>query len=95
MTAYVIAVREETTDPAQLEEYSRRSMASFEGRAFEARAAYGRIEVLEGDPAEGAVVIEFPSFEDAKAWYHSAANQQAMRYRKAGARYRMMIVDGI
>jgi uncharacterized protein (DUF1330 family) len=31
-----------------------------------------RLEGLEGDPVEGIVIAEFPSFEAAKAWFESS-----------------------
>ncbi|BCG03529.1 hypothetical protein PPGU19_080970 (plasmid) [Paraburkholderia sp. PGU19] len=36
-------------------------------------AAYGAQQVLEGDPAEATVVLEFPSLAAARAWYYSDA----------------------
>lgn len=94
MVAYVIAIREETTDPAKLAEYVPKGTAAFAGRDFTVLAAYGRTEVLEGAPAEAVAIIQFPTFADARDWYDSPLNQQAIAYRLAGARFRMMIVEG-
>ena len=49
---------------------------------------YGRHEVLEGDPVEGVVIAEFPTFEAAKAWYDSPAYQAIRPRRLKGAIYR-------
>ena len=58
-------------------------------------AAYGKHEVLEGPAIEGAVVLEFESTEAAKAYYHSAAYQEAVKHRFLGADYRVFIAEGI
>jgi uncharacterized protein (DUF1330 family) len=41
------------------------------------------------------VILEFPSIEAAKAYYHSVAYQDAARHRFLGADYRAFIVEGI
>lgn len=94
MTAFVVFLREETTDPAALEEYSARVGASFEGHEVKFLADYGEIETLEGDEVEGAVIIEFPDMDTARAWYLSPEYQATAQYRFDGARYRGFIVDG-
>jgi hypothetical protein len=38
--------------------------------------------------------LQFPAFEDAKAWYESPAYREACKHRFAGADYRAMIVEG-
>jgi uncharacterized protein (DUF1330 family) len=58
-------------------------------------AVYGALESLEGDAPDGAVVLQFPSVQAAKAWYHSADYQAALPHRKKGANYRAFIVEGI
>jgi uncharacterized protein (DUF1330 family) len=59
------------------------------------RAVYGRHEVLEGPPTEGVVILEFPSFDEAKAWYGSAAYSEARAHRLLGADYRCILVEGV
>ena len=65
------------------------------GHRMSVLAAYGRQEVLEGPDAEGVVIVEFPSFEEAKAWYESPAYRDAREHRFRGADYRAMIVEGV
>ena len=68
--------------------------ASFKGHSPSFLADYGAREVLEGAPAEGVVIIEFPDMEKERAWYNSPAYQEAARNRFAGAVYRGLIVEG-
>ncbi len=51
--------------------------------------------MLEGPEIEGAVVLEFPTFEAAKAWYDSPAYREAREHRFKGANYRAFIVQGV
>jgi uncharacterized protein (DUF1330 family) len=82
-------------DQAELEEYARRAAKSAQGHALIPRAQYGRIRVTEGAPLEGAVILEFPTFAEAEAWYDSEAYQAAALHRFRGARYRTFILEGI
>jgi uncharacterized protein (DUF1330 family) len=38
--------------------------------------------------------LQFPTVEDAKAWYHSPGYQAAAVHRRKGADYRAVIVEG-
>jgi uncharacterized protein (DUF1330 family) len=95
MSAYVIFIREQTHDPAELEAYAKAAGPVLEGVSFKALAAYGRQEVLEGPAPEGVAIAEFPSFEAAAQWYASPAYQQAAQHRFKGATYRGLIVEGL
>jgi uncharacterized protein (DUF1330 family) len=53
------------------------------------------METLEGESPDGVVVLQFPTVEDAKAWYHSPAYQAAVPHRQKGADYRAFIVQGL
>jgi uncharacterized protein (DUF1330 family) len=41
------------------------------------------------------MMLEFPSFGEATAWYHSPAYQAASEHRFKGADYRAIIVEGV
>ena len=58
-------------------------------------AAYGRQEVLEGPEVEGVVILEFPSFDDAKTWYDSPAYRKVREHRFRGTEYLAVIVEGV
>ena len=92
--AYVIFIKESIHDEVEMGRYKAAVGASFKGHSPSFLAAYGALEVLEGAPAEGVVLIEFPDMEKARAWYHSPAYQGAARHRFAGAVYRGLIVEG-
>jgi uncharacterized protein (DUF1330 family) len=56
----------------------------------------GRTEVLEGDwDPKRFVILEFPRFEDAKAWWTSEEYADAKALRHATATSRMILVDGL
>ena len=95
MPAYVIFIREQTHDPAELEAYAKAVGPALEGVRFKPLAAYGRLEVLEGPAPEGVAIAEFTSFEAARQWYASPAYQQAAQHRFKGATYRGLIVEGL
>ena len=94
MPAYVIFIRERTTDKSELDAYATLAPASLEGLPIKFLAAYGRQEVLEGPVPEGVAIAEFPSLEEAKQWYESPAYQAAAQHRFKGAIYRGFIVEG-
>ena len=95
MAAYAIFIRDSTRDPKELETYSKVAPATLGGHQVTARVVYGKHEVLEGPPIEGVVVLEFPTFEAAKAWYDSPAYREAREHRFKGANYRAFIVQGV
>jgi uncharacterized protein (DUF1330 family) len=93
--AYVILVRDRMIDPAEFATYGQKAREARAGHAVTPVAYYGRHEVLEGPPVEGAVILQFPSFAEAQAWYRSPAYQEALKHRLAGAEYRVLIVEGV
>lgn len=94
MSAYVIA-NVDIRDPARYAEYVKLTpgtLAPFGGR-FIARG--GRAEKLEGDVAVNRiVVIEFDSYEKAKAWYASDGYRVAMAVRQSASVGNLMLVEG-
>ena len=95
MPAYMLFIREETLDKSELEAYWAKVRATMEGHPIKVLAAYGRHVALEGPEVEGVVVAEFPSVEEARAWYDSPAYQKAAKHRFRGAVYRGLIVEGV
>jgi uncharacterized protein (DUF1330 family) len=94
MSAYIVFTRESTRDDAELKTYSQQVGGTLAGHPVSVLAAYGRQEVLEGPNVEGVVILEFPTFEEAKAWYDSPAYRKAREHRFRGADYRAVIVEG-
>lgn len=95
MPALIVFTRESTKDPAELATYSQQARGALAGHPVTPRAAYGRHEVLEGAPVEGVVILEFPTFDEAKAWYDSPAYRAAREHQFKGADYRVVIVEGV
>ena len=95
MAAYVVAnVRVE--DPERYAEYVAQVPATIElyGGRFLARA--GHAERLEGavEPAR-FVVLEFPSYEAAKAWYESEEYRPLLELRQATSSGDLILADGV
>lgn len=95
MSAYAVFVREQTTNSQELEIYGEQAPEANKGFPLVPLALYGKHQVLEGGPIEGAVILAFPSMADAKAWYDSPAYQRAAAHRHAGASYRVFLVEGV
>jgi len=94
MPAYVIGDIE-VTDSAAYEEYRRRVLATITryGGRFLVRG--GRLEALEGDwTVKRMVLLEFPSYEQAAAWYRSPEYAPLIALRQKASRGRLLLVDG-
>ncbi|MBA1272468.1 DUF1330 domain-containing protein [Stutzerimonas azotifigens] len=94
MPAYFVAIRESTQDAEELKIYSEKA-AQARTDALMPLAFYGPFRMTEGEPMEGAVILQFPTFEDAEAWYDSPAYQEAVVHRFRGATYRTFIIQGV
>ncbi|TVY07517.1 DUF1330 domain-containing protein [Paenibacillus cremeus] len=94
MSAYVIFIREKTTNIEELEIYASKAPSGLAGHSLKPLVMYGTHEVIEGPDVEGAAVLEFPGIEEARAWYYSPAYQDAVKHRLKGGTYRGMIVEG-
>jgi uncharacterized protein (DUF1330 family) len=77
--------------------------APYRGPAGESVAAYGgrylarggACDVLEGDwDVDRLVVLEFPSMEQAHAWYESDAYQAVAPIRQGASRGRGVVIEG-
>lgn len=92
--AYIVG-RVTVTDWDAYQEYMKRTpkiIDRFGGR-FIARGA--DIETLEGEKeTRRMVIIEFPSAEKAKAFYHSDAYQEARNIRADAAKAQFLVLDG-
>jgi len=95
MVAYVVFTREKMRNREAYERYREMSRPVSASHPLKPLALYGNHDVLEGPAIEGAVILEFPSMEAARAYYHSAAYQEAVKHRFLAADYRVFIVEGI
>jgi uncharacterized protein (DUF1330 family) len=95
MPAYVVVTREKTRDAAEIERYKQLTPPSFQEHPAIIRAIHGRTEVLEGSAVEDIVILEFSTYEDAKAWYRSSPYQAASKHRHLGGDYRFILTEGV
>ena len=85
----------EIHDPAGYDVYRSQTAATVapHGGRFIVRG--GRLHNFEGEPPlPRVVVIEFPSFDQAKAWYESEAYRQLIPIRQKAAKGRSFLVEG-
>ena len=95
MAAYAIA-DVDVTDPAVFEEYRGRvgdTIAKYGGR-YVVRS--GNSEVVEGNwSPKRLVVLEFPSMERLKTWYHSPEFAPLIQLRFGSANTYVVLVEGV
>jgi uncharacterized protein (DUF1330 family) len=96
MVAYVIAERIDQWDGEVFAAYGPLAAASIARCGGRYLAKGERIGLLEGDgPAPLAMaVLEFPSLEQAKAWFASEDYQKAAAIRRGGAKNRFLLIEG-
>ncbi len=95
MSAFVIA-NVDIQDPARYAEYVKLtpgSIAPFGGR-FIVRG--GRAERIEGTvTVHRIVLLEFPSYDQAKAWYDSEQYRVARAIRQSASVADLILVEGV
>lgn len=82
------------TDAERYQKYIEASAKAFEKYKANILARGGQHVVLEGDGHARNVIIEFPSYDDAVACYHSPEYQTAKQYRSDAGIADIMIVEG-
>ena len=94
MAAYVIA-EVNVTDPKLYDEYRKLVPGTVEkyGGRFAVRG--GKVESKEGgwNPAR-IVVLEFPTMEQARKWYHSPEYAPVLAMRGKAASSKLILVEG-
>jgi uncharacterized protein (DUF1330 family) len=95
MATYMIFIREgEVVDPEAMAQYQ----AGNKGGAvpgLKPLAVYGELEAIEGEGADGVVVLEFADKQAAKDWYYSDEYQARAKFRQKAAPYRCLMVEGL
>ena len=95
MSAYVI-VQVDVTDAAKYDVYKPLAATAVEKHGGRYLARGGETEDLEGvRPHARLVILEFPTFEQAKAWYHSPEYQAAKAARESAGRGVFSVVAGV
>ena len=67
MAAYIVFIRDRVRDQAEFDTYSSLAGATLAGHTVKPHVVYNKCETLEGPPIEGAVIVEFPAMDEAKA----------------------------
>ena len=96
MAAYAIGYLQ-MRDPAWLAEYVPKTAALVEKHGGKYLVRGGQMERLEGegDLPSVVVVLEFPSMEQAQAWYNDPEYAAMIKLRQSGADLDLILVDGV
>jgi uncharacterized protein (DUF1330 family) len=95
MAAFVVITKTRTRNKSELDLYAKHAPTFMSGHQATFLARFGACEVKEGAGAESVAIIQFPTFEEAKAWYESPAYQEASQHRYKGGDYNIVIVEGV
>lgn len=95
MATYMIFIREGAVIDAEAMAAYQAGNRSAPVAGLKPLVAYGAMETLEGEPADGIVVLQFENREAAKAWYDSPAYQEQVKLRQKAAPYRAFMVEGL
>lgn len=88
-------VRIDISDPDAYARYAKLATEAISKHGGRALARGGRFEAVEGAARRRNVVIEFDSFEAARAFYFSADYQDAKALRDGAATVEYVLVEGV
>ena len=95
MPAYVV-VQIEVRDPATYDHYKSMAPPSIAAHGGRYLVRGGQVDVLEGSWApKRFVVLEFPSAEQARAWWSCSEYAGPKKLRQASADTQMILVEGV
>lgn len=95
MAGYAIAFLQNLTVNRQVVAYLNRIDATLEPFDGHFLVHGKRGTVVEGETPGQAIVIEFPSLQHARDWYHSKAYQAIVELRTANSVGSVILVDGV
>jgi uncharacterized protein (DUF1330 family) len=95
MPAYVVITKTRTRNQSELDLYAKQATGFMTGHSATYLARFGACEAKEGASVEGVAILQFPTFEEARAWYESPAYQDASQHRFRGGDYNVVIVEGL
>jgi len=90
---YVIA-HIDITDPATYPNYMQASSAAIKAHGGRVLARGGRAETLEGHGRARNVLVEFDSYEAARAFYESEEYKVARKAREGAALFDLTVFEG-
>jgi uncharacterized protein (DUF1330 family) len=95
MSAFIV-VEVEVLDKDRYETYKQMVPPSLEAYGGRFLVRGGWVETLEGEwSPKRLVILEFPSMEQAKAWWGSEEYSEAKGLRQATARTQMVLAEGV
>ena len=94
MKGYVVCVYKNITNEEKLKEYAVKARAAVENFHGKFLIRGGRVTSKEGENSPRTVVIEFPSYNEANAFYQSKEYQDAHSILKDHAERQFQIVEG-
>jgi uncharacterized protein (DUF1330 family) len=93
MKGYVIG-EIEITDPKIYDQYRGQVLATIEKHGGKFLVRGGKAESLEGAAPKRVVVLEFPSPDQARAWYRSPEYAPLITLRQKGSKGRLVLAEG-
>lgn len=91
---YVIA-HAHVTDPQKWGQYAAKASEAIKQYGGQPLARGGRCETTEGNGCARNVVLEFPTFEAARAYAHSPEYAEARKLREGAGTIDITIVEGV
>jgi uncharacterized protein (DUF1330 family) len=91
---YIVA-RVDVTNPEAYARYAADAMKAIAAHGGRVLVRGGRNEALEGKAWARIVMLEFDSYETARAHFHSAEYQAARAIRQGAAEIEMVLVEGV
>ena len=95
MKGYVVCVYKSITSQEKLKEYAIKARAAVEKHKGKFLIRGGKSKSNEGEKSPRTVVIEFPSYDEANAFYQSKEYQEAHIILKDHVERQFQIVEGI
>ena len=96
MCAYLISEVSEVLDAAKMEEYRTLAQEAIEQYGGRYIVRGGKWEVIEGEwGLDRFVMVEFPTLEQARAWYHSPEYSKALEISRVALKRRLLLVEGV
>ena len=95
MKAYVI-VNVEIRDPERYKDYIKAATPTVAAHGGKYIVRGGRAELLEGSASiHRIVVLEFPSYAQAKGWFESPEYREAQKIRQSCSAGDLILVEGM
>jgi hypothetical protein len=94
MVAYIVFTPEIIHEPSEDGIHAQENCAGMTSWPVVPDSIIGRNEMLEGVEIKGAVIVQFPTVEAAKAYYDNPVCREAGKYFFKGGNYHAVIVEG-